>query len=67
MFYTLTLEIKDVIPITNYCRAMKVIKNVESNSVGVKFLSGSCDIQVEDKTVYRFYISVDKGSFRFFQ
>jgi hypothetical protein len=36
------------------------IKNVESNSVGVKSLSGSCDIQVEDKTRYRFYISVDK-------
>jgi hypothetical protein len=31
-------------------------------------LSGSCDIQVEDKdkTGYGFYISVDEGSFRFF-
>jgi hypothetical protein len=56
-----TLETKDVIPITNYCKAIKVIKNVESNSVGVKLLSGSCDIQVEDKTGYRFYISMDKG------
>jgi hypothetical protein len=39
------LETKDVIPITNYCMAIKVIKNIESNSVGVKPLSESCDIQ----------------------
>jgi hypothetical protein len=31
-----TLETKDVIPITNYCKAIKVIKNIELNSVGVK-------------------------------
>jgi hypothetical protein len=62
MFYTnVTLETKDVILVTNYCKAIKVIKNVESN-----FLSESCDIQVEDKTGYRFYILVNKGSFRFF-
>jgi hypothetical protein len=29
----------------NYCKAIKVIKNVESNSVGVKSLLGSCDIK----------------------
>jgi hypothetical protein len=34
-----TLEAKDVILVTNYCKAIKVIKNVESNSVGVKSLS----------------------------
>jgi hypothetical protein len=39
---------------------------VESNLVGVKSLSGACNIQAEDKTGYRFYISVDKESFRFF-
>jgi hypothetical protein len=33
------LEAKDVIPITNYCKVIKIIKNIESNSVGVKFLS----------------------------
>jgi hypothetical protein len=47
------------------CKAIEVIKNIESNLVGVKSLSGSCDIQVEDKTGYRFYVSVDKGSFNF--
>jgi hypothetical protein len=61
-----TLETKDVIPITNYCKAIKVIKNIESNSVGVKLLSGSCDIQVENKMGYKIYISVDEGFFRFF-
>jgi hypothetical protein len=61
-----TQETKDVIPITNYCKAIKVIKNIESNSVGVKSLSRSCDVQVEDKTGYKFYISVDEGSFKFF-
>jgi hypothetical protein len=31
-----TLETKDVTPVINYCKTIKVIKNVESNSVGVK-------------------------------
>jgi hypothetical protein len=53
-----------VIPITNYCKTINIIKNVESNSVGVKSLSGSCDIQVEDKMGYRFYISWMKGPFQ---
>jgi hypothetical protein len=61
-----TLKTKNVIPITNYCKAIKVIKNIESNSIRVKSLSGSCDMQVEDKTGYRFYISVDEESFKFF-
>jgi hypothetical protein len=29
-----TLEAKDVIPIVNYCIAIKIIRNVESNSKG---------------------------------
>jgi hypothetical protein len=56
------LETKDVIPVTN----IEVIKNIESNSVGVKSSSGSCNIQVENETEYKFYILVDEGSFRFF-
>jgi hypothetical protein len=47
-----TLEAKDVILATNYCKAIKVIKNVESNSIRVISLSGSCNIQEEDKTGY---------------
>jgi hypothetical protein len=62
----ITLETKNIIFITNYCTAIKIIKNVESNSVGIKSLLGFCDVQVEDKTGYKSFISIDKGSFRFF-
>jgi hypothetical protein len=34
MFYVT----KDVIPFTNYCKAIKIIQNIESKSVGVKFM-----------------------------
>jgi hypothetical protein len=51
-----TLEAIDIIFITNYCKAIKVIKNIKSNSIKIKSLSGICDIQVENKTGYRFYI-----------
>jgi hypothetical protein len=61
-----TLEAKNVIPITNYCTGIKKIKNAESNSVGIKSLLRSCDVQVEDKTGYKSYISIDEGLFRFF-
>jgi hypothetical protein len=40
---------------------------VESNSTGIKSLSGSCDVQIEDKAGYKLYISTDEGSFRFFK
>jgi hypothetical protein len=45
---------------------LKIIKNVESNSVGIKSLLGFCDVQVEDKTGYKSFISIDEGSFKFF-
>jgi hypothetical protein len=61
-----TLKTTDVIPVTNYCQAIKAIKNTESNSIGIKSLSGSCDIKVKDKLGYQLYISVDEGSYRFF-
>jgi hypothetical protein len=60
-----TLETKDVIPIINYCTVIKIIKNVESNSIGIKSLSGSCDIQVDDKTGYKSFILIDEGSLDF--
>jgi hypothetical protein len=62
----ITLETKDIIPITNFCKAIKVIRNIESNSIGIKSLSESCDIQVENKTKYKFYISVNEKCFKFF-
>jgi hypothetical protein len=52
-FTFLTLE-------TYYYKAIKVYKNVESNSVGVKSLSGSCDIQVEDKVESVWKLSVQR-------
>jgi hypothetical protein len=61
-----TLKTTDVIPVTNYCQAIKAIKNTKSNSIGIKSLSGSCDIKVKDKLGYQLYISVDEGSYRFF-
>jgi hypothetical protein len=30
-----------------------VIKNIKSNSIKIKSLSGSCNIEVEDKTKYK--------------
>jgi hypothetical protein len=33
------LNIKNVIPITNYCKTIKMIRNTESNLIGVKLLS----------------------------
>jgi hypothetical protein len=42
--------------------SVKVIRNIESNRIGVKSLSGSCDIQVMDKSGSTFMISTGKGS-----
>jgi hypothetical protein len=51
-FTLVTLKAKNVIPITNFCKTIKIIKNIEFNSIGVKSLSGLCDIKVENKTGY---------------
>jgi hypothetical protein len=40
-FTLVTLEAKNAIPVTNYCKAIKVFKNIESNSKRLKLLSGS--------------------------
>jgi hypothetical protein len=69
MFYVGNFRSKRCNPITNYCTAIRILKNVESNSVnsiGIKSLLGPCDVQVEDKTGYKSFISIDEGSFRFF-
>jgi hypothetical protein len=59
-----TLKTTDVIPVN--CQTVKTIKNTESNSIGIKSISGSCDIKVKDKLEYQLYISIDEGSYRFF-
>jgi hypothetical protein len=51
-FILVILERKNAIPVTNYCKAIKVIKNIESNSVKVKLLASSCNIQIKDKPGY---------------
>jgi hypothetical protein len=53
-FTLVSLKAKNIIPIINYCKAIKVIRNTESNSVGIRSLSRSCDIQVEDKKNIQF-------------
>jgi hypothetical protein len=43
----LVLPTKEVTPITNYCSAIKSIKNMENQSIGIKFLSGTCDVKLQ--------------------
>jgi hypoxanthine-guanine phosphoribosyltransferase len=45
---------------------VKLINNTESNSVGIKSLSESCDLKIQDKASSMIIISIDKGSYRFF-
>jgi hypothetical protein len=61
-----TLNAKDLHPITHFCQAMKLIKNLESGSVGIKSLSGFCDVKVQDRANLVTYITTDEGSYRFF-
>jgi hypothetical protein len=61
-----SLKASDVIPVTNYCMAIKLINNTESNSMGIKSLSGSCDLKIQDKAGSIIIISIDEGSYRFF-
>jgi pyruvate/oxaloacetate carboxyltransferase len=48
----ITLKTTNIIPVTNYSQAVKAIRNIESDSIGIKSLSGSCDIKVKDKLGY---------------
>jgi hypothetical protein len=61
-----SLKASDVIPVTKFCIAIKLINNTESNSVGIKSLSGSCDLKIQDKAGSIIIISIDEGSYRFF-
>jgi hypothetical protein len=56
----------DVIPVTKFCMAIKLINNTESNSVEIKSLSGSCDLKIQDKASSIIITSIDEGSYRFF-
>jgi hypothetical protein len=62
-----SLKASDIIPVTNYCLSIKLINNTESNSVGIKSLSGSCDVKIQDKAGLITIISIDEGSYRFFK
>jgi hypothetical protein len=61
-----SLKASDIIPVTKFCMAIKLINNTESNSVGIKSLSlsGSCDLKIQDKTGSIIIISIDEGSYR---
>jgi hypothetical protein len=41
------------------CTLVKLIDNIESNAVGIKSLSGSYDLKVEDKAGYIITISCE--------
>jgi hypothetical protein len=60
------LPTNEVIPITNFCSAIKSIKNMETQSIGIKSLSGTCDVKVSDKLGEITILSLDEGSYRFF-
>jgi hypothetical protein len=61
-----TLKTSDVIPVTKFCMVVKLINNTESNSVGIKSLSGFCDLKIQDKVGSIIIIFINKGSYRFF-
>jgi hypothetical protein len=61
-----TLKASDVIPVTKFYMTVKLINNTESNSVGIKSLSGSCDLIIQDKAGSIIIISINEGSYRFF-
>jgi hypothetical protein len=60
------LPINEVIHITSYCSAIKSIKNMEIQSIGIKSFSGTCDVKVSDKLGEITILSLDEGLFRFF-
>jgi hypothetical protein len=60
-----SLKVLEVIPITNFCMAVKLINNTKSKSMGIKSLSGFCDLKISDKAGYITIISIDEGSYRF--
>jgi hypothetical protein len=60
------LPTNEVTPITNYCSAIKSIKNMETQSIGIKSLSGTCDVKVSDKLGEIIILFLDEGSYRFF-
>jgi hypothetical protein len=53
-----SLKASDIIPITNYCTAVKLINNTESKTVGIKSLARSCNLKIKDN--YITIISIDE-------
>jgi hypothetical protein len=60
------LPTNEITPITNYCSAIKSIKNMETQSIGIKSLSGTCDVKVLDKLGEITILSLVERSYRFF-
>jgi hypothetical protein len=60
------LPTKEMTPITNYYSAIKRIINIETRSIGIKSLSGTCDVKMSDKLGEITILSLDEGLFRFF-
>jgi hypothetical protein len=60
------LPTNEVTFITNFCSAIKFIKNMETQSIGIKSLSGTCDVKVSDKLGENTILFLDEGSYGFF-
>jgi hypothetical protein len=60
------LQTKEVTPITNYCSAIKSIKNIETQSIKIKSLSGTCDVKMSNKLGKITILFLDEGLYRFF-
>jgi hypothetical protein len=43
------LPTNNVTTITNYCSAIKSIKNIETGSIRIKSLSGTCAVKMSNK------------------
>jgi hypothetical protein len=53
------LKASDTIPVINFYITIKLINKSESKAVGIKSLSGSCDLKISDKAGYITTISID--------
>jgi hypothetical protein len=60
------LPTNEITPITNYCSAIKTIKNMEIQLIGIKSLLGTGDVKISNKLGKITILSLDEGSFRFF-
>jgi hypothetical protein len=57
-----SLKTSNIISVIKFCMAIKLINNTESNSMGIKSLSKSCDLKIQNKIDSMIIISIDERS-----